>query len=53
MGAVSSTEEVPRPGGDIRDIVAGVGRQWGWLLTWGVLSALFGICLLVRTSTES
>jgi uncharacterized membrane protein HdeD (DUF308 family) len=50
MGAVSSTEEVPRLGGDIRDIVAGVGRHWGWLLTWGILSALFGICLLVWPS---
>ena len=40
----------PRLGGDIRDIMAGVGRHWGWLLSFGILSALFGICLLVWPS---
>jgi uncharacterized membrane protein HdeD (DUF308 family) len=37
-------------GGDVRDIIAGVGRHWGWLLTLGILSVLFGICLLVWPS---
>lgn len=50
MGAVSSAEGVPRVGGDVRDIIAGVGRHWGWLLTLGILSVLFGICLLVWPS---
>ena len=34
-------------GGDIRDVVAGVARHWGWLLTFGILSVLLGIVLLV------
>lgn len=46
MGEASRAEGRPRLGGDIRDVFAGVGRHWGWLLTLGILSALFGICLL-------
>jgi uncharacterized membrane protein HdeD (DUF308 family) len=37
----------PMLGGDIRDVVAGIGRHWGWVLTFGILSILFGIVLLV------
>jgi uncharacterized membrane protein HdeD (DUF308 family) len=50
LGDASSAEGQPRLGGDILDVFAGVGRHWGWLLTLGILSALFGICLLVWPS---
>jgi uncharacterized membrane protein HdeD (DUF308 family) len=33
--------------GDVRDAVVAVARHWGWLLTFGVLSILLGIALLV------
>lgn len=35
---------------DIRDMMAGIGRHWGWVLTFGILSVLLGICMLVWPS---
>jgi uncharacterized membrane protein HdeD (DUF308 family) len=32
---------------DVRDVVAAVGRHWGWLMAFGILSILLGIALLV------
>ena len=32
---------------DVRDVVVGVARHWGWLLAFGVISILLGIALLV------
>ena len=32
---------------DVRDMMASVGRHWGWVLTFGILSVLLGICMLV------
>jgi len=34
-------------GTDVRDMLVGIGRHWGWVLTFGVLSILLGICMLV------
>ena len=39
-----------RADGDVRELFAGVGRHWGWLLMWELLTALFGIRLLVWPS---
>lgn len=33
--------------GDIRDVMVGIGKHWGWLLTFGLLSVLLGIVVLV------
>src|SRR4051812_1945946 len=33
--------------GDVRDAVVAVARHWGWLLTFGIVSILLGIGLLV------
>jgi uncharacterized membrane protein HdeD (DUF308 family) len=35
------------PTGDVRDVVADVGRHWGWLLAFGIVSVLLGISMLV------
>ena len=51
MASVSSVQPgAPGADGDVRDVFAGIGRHWGWLLAWGLLTALFGICLLVWPS---
>jgi uncharacterized membrane protein HdeD (DUF308 family) len=36
--------------GDIRDVLAAIGRHWGWLLTLGILTVLVGVSLLVWPS---
>ena len=41
---------VPGVDNDIRDVMAAVGRHWGWVLTFGILSILLGICMLVWPS---
>jgi uncharacterized membrane protein HdeD (DUF308 family) len=35
------------PSNDIRYVMAGIGRHWGWLLAFGILSIAFGAVLLV------
>ncbi len=50
MTDATSTAAGPRLGRDIHDLLAGIGRHWGWLLTLGILSALLGICLVVWPS---
>jgi uncharacterized membrane protein HdeD (DUF308 family) len=35
------------PEGDVKAVLAGVGRHWGWLLAFGVLSVALGVVLLV------
>jgi uncharacterized membrane protein HdeD (DUF308 family) len=42
-----ATVGIPGGPGDVRDVVVGVARHWGWLLTFGILSILLGIVLLV------
>ncbi len=32
---------------DVRDMMVGIGRHWGWVLTFGILSVLLGISVLV------
>jgi uncharacterized membrane protein HdeD (DUF308 family) len=32
---------------DVRDLVSALGRHWGWLCAFGVLSVLLGVVLLV------
>ncbi len=34
-------------GTDVRDMLVGIGRHWGWVLAFGILSILLGICMLV------
>ncbi len=41
------TDTTAAAGDDVRDIVAGIGRHWGWVLTFGVLSVLLGIAMMV------
>jgi len=38
-------------GSDIRDVMAAIGRHWGWVLAFGILSVLLGICMLVWPSS--
>src|SRR5690349_19999463 len=42
-----ATARTPMLGGDVRDVVAAIGRHSGWVLTFGILSILFGVVLLV------
>jgi uncharacterized membrane protein HdeD (DUF308 family) len=39
-------------GNDVRDVLVAIGRHWGWVLTFGILSVLLGICLLVWPSAS-
>jgi uncharacterized membrane protein HdeD (DUF308 family) len=32
---------------DVHDLIVTVGRHWMWLLTWGLLTTLLGVVLLV------
>ena len=34
-------------GRDIADVLAGIGRHWGWLLTFGIITVLAGVLALV------
>src|ERR1700740_1649448 len=34
-------------GNDVRDVLAAIGRHWGWVLAFGILSVALGVCLLV------
>jgi uncharacterized membrane protein HdeD (DUF308 family) len=35
------------PANDVQTVLAGVGRHWGWLLTFGILSLALGVVLLI------
>jgi uncharacterized membrane protein HdeD (DUF308 family) len=37
-------------GRDVRDVMAAIGRHWGWVLAFGILSVLLGVCMLVWPS---
>jgi len=37
--------------GDIRDVMVSIGKHWGWVLAFGILSIALGICLLVWPSS--
>jgi uncharacterized membrane protein HdeD (DUF308 family) len=34
-------------GRDIADVLAGIGRHWGWFLTFGIITVLAGVLALV------
>jgi uncharacterized membrane protein HdeD (DUF308 family) len=36
--------------GDVRDMMVGIGRHWGWVLTFGILSVLLGIAVMAWPS---
>jgi uncharacterized membrane protein HdeD (DUF308 family) len=33
--------------GDAADVLAGIGRHWGWVLTFGIVTLVTGLAVLV------